>query len=122
MDLLRIGAPGAETSALRAADGTLWDFSDLVADIDGAALSPNSLARIAATDPATLPSVPAPKRIGPCVAGVSKFICVGLKYANHAEESGMEVPAEPVISMKTTSAICGPNDLVELPSGSQKSD
>ncbi|UWQ19826.1 fumarylacetoacetate hydrolase family protein [Jannaschia sp. M317] len=123
MKLMRVGTPGAETPALYDDDdGTIRDLSGVVSDIDGAALAPDTLARLAALDPASLPSMPADIRVGPCVGGVGKVICIGLNYADHAEESGMTVPPEPVIFMKATSSICGPNDTVELPAGSEKSD
>lgn len=122
MKLMRVGTPGAETPALCDDDGTIRDLSGVVSDIDGAALAPDTLARLAALDPASLPSMPADIRVGPCVGGVGKVICIGLNYADHAEESGMTVPPEPVIFMKATSSICGPNDTVELPAGSEKSD
>ena len=122
MKLMRVGAPGAEKPALQAADGTIRDLSGHVADIAGAALSPEGLAKLAAIDPASLPVVPAGTRIGACVAGTGKFICVGLNYSDHAAESGMAVPPEPVIFMKATSAIVGPNDDVLIPRGSEKTD
>jgi 2,4-didehydro-3-deoxy-L-rhamnonate hydrolase len=93
-----------------------------VADIGGSALLPASLAQLAEVNPDSLPRVGSTPRIGPCVAGVGKFICVGLNYSDHAAESNMPVPAEPIIFMKATSSICGPNDDVVLPRGSQKSD
>lgn len=122
MKLMRVGAPGAEKPAILAADGTIRDLSAHVADIGGAAIGPEGLARIAAIDTASLPVVPAGTRIGACVAGTGKFICIGLNYSDHAAESGMAVPPEPVIFMKATSAICGPNDNVLIPRGSEKTD
>lgn len=103
-------------------DGTIRDLSSVVGDIAGKTLSDEGIARIAAIDPATLPAVDASVRLGPCVAGTGKFICIGLNYADHAEEAGMEVPPEPVIFMKATSAICGPNDPILIPRGSEKTD
>lgn len=122
MKLLRYGAAGAEKPGLIDVDGKIRDLSRVVPDIDGRALSASSLAKLNAVDQATLPLVPGNPRIGPCVGSVGKFICVGLNYADHAAESGMEVPKEPVLFFKATSAICGPYDDVIIPRGSIKSD
>jgi 2-keto-4-pentenoate hydratase/2-oxohepta-3-ene-1,7-dioic acid hydratase in catechol pathway len=122
MKLLRHGPMGQEKPGLMAADGTIRDLSAHVSDIDGAALSDAALANLAKIDPASLPVVAAGTRLGACVAGTGKFICIGLNYADHAEESGMAVPPEPVIFMKATSAICGPNDPIIIPRGSEKTD
>ena len=122
MKLMRVGAPGAEKPAILAADGTNRDLTAHVADIGGAAIGPEGLARIAAIDTASLPVVPADTRIGPCVAGTGKFICIGLNYSDHAAETGATVPPEPIIFMKATSAIVGPNDNVLIPRGSEKTD
>ncbi len=105
-----------------AADGTIRDLSGLVPDIAGAVLSDTGLAMLRAVDPMSLPEVHATTRLGPCVAGTGKFICIGLNYADHAAESGMAVPPEPVIFMKATSAICGPNDPIIIPRKSVKTD
>lgn len=121
MKLMRVGMPGAEKPALMDADGMVRDLSAHVSDIGGKHLSPEGLAAIAALDPNSLPALSV-DRIGPCVAGTGKFICIGLNYSDHAAESGMAVPPEPVIFMKATSAICGPNDTVLIPRGSQKTD
>jgi ureidoglycolate lyase len=120
--LLRTGPKGQEKPALLHEDGSLRDLSGVICDLAGAALSPDSLARLRVLDAGALPVVAADTRIGPCVGQVGKFICIGLNYADHAAESGMEVPSEPVIFMKATSAISGPNDDVEIPKGSVKSD
>jgi 2-keto-4-pentenoate hydratase/2-oxohepta-3-ene-1,7-dioic acid hydratase in catechol pathway len=120
--LLRFGEPGRERPGILHADGTIRDLRGVVADIGGTSLMPESLARLRSIDPGTLPKVQDSPRLGPCVAGVGKFICVGLNYSDHAAESNMPVPAEPIIFMKATSSICGPNDDVVLPRGSQKSD
>ncbi|WP_196258665.1 fumarylacetoacetate hydrolase family protein [Pelagibacterium limicola] len=122
MKLMRVGAKGAEKPAILANDGTIRDLSGLVDDIAGSALTPEGLARIAAADHSSLPQLDASERIGPCVGRVGKFICVGLNYSDHAAESGMAVPPEPVLFMKATSAICGPNDDVIIPKNSKKTD
>lgn len=121
MKLLRHGPAGAEKPALLDSDGKIRDLSGLVADISGDVLSDAGLARIAAADPKSLPEV-TPGRIGPCVAGTRKFICVGLNYSDHAKETGKAPPEEPILFMKATSAIIGPNDDVEIPRGSVKAD
>ncbi len=121
MKLLRHGPAGAEKPALLDSDGKIRDLSSLVADIGGDVLSDSGLARIAAADLKSLPEV-FPGRIGPCVAGTRKFICVGLNYSDHAKETGKAPPEEPILFMKATSAIIGPNDDVEIPRGSLKAD
>ena len=122
MKLLRYGPPGQEKPGLLDASGTLRDLSTVVGDIAGDTLSDSGLDRLRALDPSTLPAVSGAPRLGPCVAGVGKFICIGLNYADHAAESGMDLPPEPVVFFKATSAICGPDDDVEIPRGSVKSD
>ena len=122
MKLLRHGLPGQERPALLDADGVVRDLSGVIDDVAGAALSPDALARLAALDPTDLPKVETPARLGPCVGRVGKFICIGLNYADHAAESGLPVPVEPVIFTKATSAICGPDDAVIQPVGSTKLD
>jgi len=122
MKLLRVGSPGKERPALLDAGNTLRDLSSVVKDISGDTLLPDSLAKIREIDPATLPAINGSPRIGACVGGVGKFVCVGLNYSDHAAESNMPVPAEPIIFMKATSSIVGPFDDVELPRGSLKSD
>lgn len=121
MKLMRVGPPGQEKPALLDKDGKVRDLSAHVADIGGTAISPEGLQKIAAIDPASLPELSV-DRIGPCVAGTGKFICIGLNYSDHAAETGATVPPEPVIFMKATSAICGPNDEVRIPRGSEKTD
>lgn len=121
MKLLRHGPAGAEKPALLDSDGKIRDLSGLVADIGGDVLSDSGLARIAAANPKSLPEV-SPGRIGPCVAGTRKFICVGLNYSDHAKETGKAPPEEPILFMKATSAIIGPNDDVEIPRNSVKAD
>ena len=122
MKLIRHGARGAENPGMVAADGSLRDLTGRVADIGGAALSDAGLTTLRAIDPMTLPVVAQDARLGACVAGTGKFICIGLNYADHAAESGMAVPPEPVIFMKATSAICGPNDPIIIPRTSEKTD
>lgn len=122
MKLLRHGPSGAEKPGLLHSDGTIRDLSGLVPDIGGAVLSDAGITMLRGIDPDTLPVVAADTRLGPCVAGTGKFICIGLNYADHAAESGHAVPPEPVIFMKATSAICGPNDPIIIPRTSQKTD
>ena len=121
MKLMRVGEAGSEKPALLDADGKIRDLSGHVADIGGEAITPAGLAKIAAIDPKSLPEI-APGRIGACVAGTGKFICIGLNYSDHAAETGATVPPEPIIFMKATSAIVGPNDNVIIPRGSEKTD
>jgi 2-keto-4-pentenoate hydratase/2-oxohepta-3-ene-1,7-dioic acid hydratase in catechol pathway len=122
MKLLRFGARYAEKPGILDSEGTIRDLSSVVRDIDGTALLPDALARLRAVDLSELRVVESAPRIGPCVASVGKFICIGLNYSDHASESGMALPPEPVVFMKATSSICGPNDDVEIPKGSLKSD
>lgn len=122
MKLVRFGARGAEKPGILDADGTIRDLSGVVGDIAGATLSDGGLDQLRGLDLAGLPAVEAATRLGPCVGGTGKFICIGLNYADHAAESGLAVPSEPVIFMKATSAICGPNDQVLIPRGSEKTD
>ncbi len=122
MKLLRHGPNGAEKPGILLADGTIRDLSAVVPDIAGAVLSDAGLDALSRVDTARLPVVPATSRLGPCVAGTGKFICIGLNYADHAAESGMAVPPEPIIFMKATSAICGPNDPIIIPRTSEKTD
>jgi 2-keto-4-pentenoate hydratase/2-oxohepta-3-ene-1,7-dioic acid hydratase in catechol pathway len=122
MKLVRHGMRGAERPGIVAADGSVRDLTGLVPDIGGAVISDTGLAMLRGIDPLSLPQVAPGTRLGPCVAGTGKFICIGLNYADHAAESGMQVPPEPVIFMKATSAICGPNDPVIIPRNSVKTD
>lgn len=121
MKLLRHGQLGAEKPALLADDGSLRDLSGIVSDIAGETLGDEALARIREIDPATLPVVLA-DRVGACVGNIGKFICVGLNYADHARETGKEPPPEPILFMKATTAVVGPNDDVEIPRNSAKTD
>ncbi len=122
MKLLRYGPMGMEKPAMLDDTGGVRDLSGLVGDIGGATLSDEGLDRLRGMDASRLPEVDPSVRIGPCVSGVGKFICIGLNYSDHAEETGATVPSEPIIFMKATSAICGPNDPVIIPRGSQKTD
>lgn len=122
MKLLRFGALGAEKPGLLHDDGTIRDLSGVIDDISGDVLSDEGLARLRTLDAQDLPKVEGNTRLGACVGHVGKFICIGLNYADHAAESGMELPQEPVIFFKATSAIIGPNDTVEIPRGSVKTD
>jgi len=122
MKLLRYGAPGQEKPGLLDAGGSIRDLSEVVDDIAGHTLEPGALSRLAALNPAELPLVPAGARLGPCVGRVGKFICIGLNFSDHAAESNLPVPAEPVVFGKWTSAIVGPNDDIEIPRGARKTD
>jgi 2-keto-4-pentenoate hydratase/2-oxohepta-3-ene-1,7-dioic acid hydratase in catechol pathway len=122
MKLLRYGEAGAEKPGLLDADGAIRDLSAHVDDIGGGALDPSSLARLAKLDPGSLPAISGKPRLGACVAGTGKFICIGLNYSDHAAETGAAVPPEPIIFMKATSAIVGPDDTVRIPRGSEKTD
>jgi 2,4-didehydro-3-deoxy-L-rhamnonate hydrolase len=124
--LLRYGSPGQEKPGVLDAQGRVRDLSGVIADVAGAALLPESLARLRSLDLNSLPLVPGTPqqdlRLGACVGQVGKFICIGLNYSDHAAESGMPVPPEPVVFNKWTSAIVGPDDNVEIPRGSVKTD
>ncbi len=122
MKLLRYGRPGKERPGVLDADGKIRDLSGHVGDIAGAVLAPASLKKLSKIDPATLPLVKGKPRLGPCVTGTSKFICIGLNYSDHAAETGATVPPEPIIFMKANSAIVGPDDDVLIPRGSKKTD
>jgi 2-keto-4-pentenoate hydratase/2-oxohepta-3-ene-1,7-dioic acid hydratase in catechol pathway len=119
---VRFGPQGAERPGLVTADGGIADLSGVIPDVAGAALSPDSLRTLAATDVATLPPAPAGARLGACVGNVGKFIAIGLNYADHAAETGAKIPTEPIVFMKATSCIVGPNDTVLKPRGSIKMD
>ncbi|WP_341938406.1 fumarylacetoacetate hydrolase family protein [Marinimicrobium sp. C2-29] len=119
---MRFGAPGNERPGLIDSTGQVRDLSGIIDDLAGEALSPESLKKLAKLDTEALPVVADPGRIGPCVSGTGKFICIGLNYADHAAETGARIPAEPVMFMKATSAICGPNDDLLRPRGSEKLD
>ncbi|MBK5416089.1 fumarylacetoacetate hydrolase family protein [Pseudomonas sp. TH31] len=122
MKLLRYGEKGQERPALLDNNGEIRDLSALVGDIAGDTLSPQSIARLQDIDPSSLPLVKGSPRLGACVGQVGKFICIGLNYADHAAETGAAIPAEPVVFSKWTSAIVGPNDNIEIPRHSTKTD
>ena len=122
MKLLRYGSQGQEKPGILGADGEIRDLSGIIPDLAGESLLPASIEKVRNTDISRLPRVAGRPRIGPCVGGVGKFICIGLNYSDHAAESGMAVPVEPVVFMKATSSICGPDDTVVIPRGSKKTD
>ncbi|MFC3057917.1 ureidoglycolate lyase [Paenirhodobacter populi] len=122
MKLLRYGPPGQEKPGLLDPEGGIRDLSGHVADIAGDVLLPDGLARLAALDLADLPRVGGEPRLGPCVGRVGKFVCIGLNYADHAAETGAPIPREPVVFNKWISALSGPNDDIEIPRGSEKTD
>jgi ureidoglycolate lyase len=122
MKLLRYGPMGQEKPGLLDRDGKIRDLSGTVRDIDGEALSPASLDRLRRLDPASLPLVAGAPRLGPCVGNISKIVAIGLNYRLHAEEAGAPIPKEPIFFMKAPSSICGPNDDVIIPKGSEKTD
>ncbi|BBS10236.1 fumarylacetoacetate hydrolase family protein [Klebsiella aerogenes] len=122
MKLLRFGNPGSERPGVLDNDGRLRDLSQYINDLRGDALLPESLARLRQLDLYSLPLVEGNPRIGACVGGIGKFICIGLNYADHAAETGADIPQEPVVFSKWTSAVVGPNDNVIIPRGSQKTD
>lgn len=122
MKLVRCGAPGKELPGLIDAEGRIRDLSGVLPDIDGAALAPASLARLRGLDPQSLPVVPAGTRLGAPLTGIGKIVCIGLNYADHAREASLPIPLEPIVFMKAQTAICGPNDAIVLPPGSEKTD
>ena len=122
MKLLRVGPPGRERPAIIDPNGEPRDVSDLLDDWDGLALDDVVLNQLRKLDLTTRPRLDPAERIGPCVTGVGKFVCIGLNYADHAAETGADVPAEPVIFFKATSTICGPDDKLEIPRRSEKTD
>ncbi|RLK07389.1 fumarylacetoacetate hydrolase family protein [Ruegeria conchae] len=122
MRLLRFGPAGAEKPGLLDDNGAIRDLSHWISDISGDALNDEGLNKIRALDHETLPLVDGDPRLGPCVGNVGKFICIGLNYADHAAESGMSLPDEPVVFFKATSAIVGPDDNIEIPRSSIKTD
>lgn len=122
MKLVRYGAPGAETPGLIDAEGRLRSLAGHLAEIDGAALQPEALARIAALDPEALPIVPEGTRLGPPVARPGKLIGIGLNYSDHAKEAGLPIPTEPIVFLMAPSAVAGPHDDLILPPHATKAD
>lgn len=122
MKLVRFGAAGAEKPGLIDANGALRDLSAHISDLDAAAFSQESLTRLAAIDPASLPTVDGAQRFGAPISRPGHFIAIGLNYRDHAEEAGMAIPHEPVVFTKAPSSVCGPNDDVVVPAGSTKLD
>ncbi|HKE95097.1 MAG TPA: fumarylacetoacetate hydrolase family protein [Povalibacter sp.] len=122
MKLLRYGSPGRERPGLLDRDGRIRELTSVIDDVGGDTLLPANLARLRSVDVARLPIVAEGTRLGPCVGRIGKFICIGLNYSDHAAESGMTPPAEPVVFNKWTSAVVGPNDGIEIPRGSLKTD
>ena len=122
MKLCRYGTRGAEKPGLIDADGRIRDLSGVIADVTPAEVTPEALARLAEIDPATLPLVEGNPRYGVPVAGIGKFIAIGLNYADHAKEAGLEPPPEPIFFTKAISCLTGPNDPVMIPRDSQKTD
>ena len=122
MKLVRHGAEGAEKAGIVDEHGTIRDLSAHIDDITGASLAPENLDKIRSLDLSSLPEVDASTRLGPCVSAVGKFMCIGLNYSDHAAETGAKIPKHPILFMKATSAITGPNDMVMLPRGSTHTD
>jgi len=122
LKLLRYGPKGQERAGILDSQGRIRDLSGVMSDIAGDALLPEGLQRLARQEIDKLPIVQGAPRLGPCVGKVGKFVCIGLNYADHAAESNLPIPKEPIIFMKATSAIVGPNDEVEIPRRSQKTD
>src|SRR4030095_2787795 len=122
MKLLRYGPPGSEKPGMLDSSGQIRDLAGVIPDISGPSLHPDAIARLRAIDISSLPRAEPGARMGPCWGGVGKFICIGLNYSDHAAESGMAVPVEPILFMKATSSIVGPDDNLVIPRGSQKTD
>jgi 2-keto-4-pentenoate hydratase/2-oxohepta-3-ene-1,7-dioic acid hydratase in catechol pathway len=122
MKLLRYGSVGNEKPGLLDQDGSIRDLSSVINDIDGETLSPRSIEQLSGIEPESLPTVAGEPRLGTCVGNIGKLVCIGLNYSDHAKESGMAIPTEPIVFMKAISAISGPNDNIELIRGSKKTD
>jgi 2-keto-4-pentenoate hydratase/2-oxohepta-3-ene-1,7-dioic acid hydratase in catechol pathway len=122
MKLLRYGPRGQEKPGMLDRDGRLRDLSGAIKDLTPDTLAPAALDKLKKLDPASLPAVSGTPRLGPCVAGISKLVCVGLNYVDHAKEAGMQIPTEPVLFLKAISSLSGPNDPVMLPKGAEKGD
>lgn len=122
MKLLRHGPAGHEKPGMLDASGAIRDLSGVIPDLAGDVLSPAGLAKLAQLDPASLPTVAPGTRLGPPVTGMKNLICIGLNYADHAAETGAPIPSEPIIFLKSLGALCGPNDDIVIPKGSEKTD
>ena len=122
MKLLRYGNPGQEKPGMLDQNGTIRDLSNIVEDIAGDVLLPEGLEKLKNLDPGSLPTIEGSPRMGACVSEIGKFICIGLNYSDHAEETGASVPSEPIIFSKATSAVCGPDDDIIIPRNSVKTD
>ena len=122
MKLLRYGPKGAEKPGLLDANNQIRDLSNIIPDLTGDTVDPSTMARLSALDTNTLPPVEGTPRIGPCVGNVGKLVCIGLNYSDHAKETGSPIPSEPIVFMKATSSINGPDDDIELIRGSVKTD
>ncbi len=122
MKFVRFGPPQHERPGIVGSDGQIRDLSTVISDLSGDALAPERLRRLAEVDVSSLPLAPPNARLGPCVAGIGKFVCIGLNYADHAAETNAAIPEEPILFMKATSAICGPNDDIIKPRDSTKLD
>jgi len=122
MKLLRYGPAGSEKPGMLAADGTVRDLSRVLGDIDGKALAPDSLARLKKLNPSDLPAVSGKPRLGPPLTGIGKIVAIGLNYSDHAAETGAKPPTEPIVFAKATTSITGPDDVIVIPRGSEKTD
>jgi 2-keto-4-pentenoate hydratase/2-oxohepta-3-ene-1,7-dioic acid hydratase in catechol pathway len=122
MKLLRYGPKGAEKPGLLDANNQIRDLSSIIPDLTGDTVDSGTMARLSALDTDTLPPVEGTPRIGPCIGNVGKFVCIGLNYSDHAKETGSSIPSEPIVFMKATSSINGPDDDIELMRGSVKTD
>lgn len=122
MKLLRFGAIGQERPALLDSEGRIRDLASVISDVSGPSLRRDSLNALRSCNPHALPIVDGKPRVGPCVGSVGKIICVGLNYSDHAAESGMPIPNEPILFLKASSSIAGPNDDIQIPRGSEKTD
>ena len=122
MKLLRYGSVGNEKPGLLDQDGSIRDLSSVINDINGETLSPRSIEQLSGIEPESLPIVTSEPRLGTCVGNIGKLVCIGLNYSDHAKESGMAIPTEPIVFMKAISAVTGPNDNIELIRGSEKTD
>lgn len=122
MKLLRYGQPSQEKPGILDTDGALRDLSGVISDLDAATIAGGGLGKLKDVDPSSLPKVDGSPRIGACVGGMGKVVCIGLNYSDHAAETGADIPKEPIVFMKATSAVQGPNDDVRIPRASKKTD